>query len=760
MKSFNFKIFARPRFFNLFGLFFLLYLSVAAQTFEHAKRMGCDNIDDRGAAIAVDQFGNQYSTGYFRSKNGIVPRPADFDPGPGVFPMWSYLGGRGIYVSKLDAEGNFVWAKQFEGGDGYGTAITLDSIGDVYITGRFGGTLDFDPGPGVFNLTSKGEFDLYFVKLSSAGNLVWAKSIGGTGNDEGTSIELDKKGNVYLAGNFSRTVDFDPGPDSLLFTGAFFETGSFLAKFDNIGNLIWARNMEVYGGLGTSMQVDVIGNSYFSSSFFYTADINPDLAGILYQTSRGQSDIFITKLDTAGHFVWGKAFGSSNYDYPGKFRVDKKSGNIYISGSFQGDSLFDAQMGNLLVKNASNNGKNDAFLLKMNSQGQFIWGLAIGDTSYDQAMDIRLTNDGHLYLAGSFQDSVDFDPGPAKFYVESKGAPDNTFILKLDTNRNFIRVLPILGKNYVFPESIFLDSLQNLYVTGWFYSGEPPIGPMDFDPGPGVFPLFASFLASEDIFVLKLRSCQSDTLQETVSACGNYSWNGSTYNQSGKYKKLYNTLNGCDSLQVLNLTILQPSQSNNQYLLCKNQTLQVGTRIYNTPGIYVDTLTASNGCDSIITSTLNYSIPNDTIIANGLSYTAANNQDSYQWLDCNQSFQAIAGATQQSFTPTSNGSYAVKTTKGNCADTSICVLFTSGKDLLTSQIRIYPQPVKDKLFIEMPETGQTTELVLMDALGRIVFKEQGRNMQSISVSKLPAGLYQLKIFQGNQVEVFGVVVEK
>jgi hypothetical protein len=60
----------------------------------------------------------------------------------------------------------------------------------------------------------------------------------------------------------------------------------------------------------------------------------------------------------------------------------------------------------------------------------------------------------------------------------------------------------------------------------------------------------------------------------------------------------------------------------------------------------------------------------------------------------------------------------------------------------------------------MPETGQTTELVLLDALGRIVLKEKGRNIQSISVSKLPAGLYQLKIFQGNQVEVFGVMIEK
>ncbi len=102
----------------------------------------------------------------------------------------------------------------------------------------------------------------------------------------------------------------------------------------------------------------------------------------------------------------------------------------------------------------------------------------------------------------------------------------------------------------------------------------------------------------------------------------------------------------------------------------------------------------------------------------------------------------------------------MRTTKGNCADTSNCVLFTTGKDILSSQIRIYPQPVKDKLYIDMPETSQSIELVLMDAMGRIVVKEKGRNIQSISVLKLPAGLYQLKVFTGKEMQVFAVMVEK
>jgi hypothetical protein len=259
---------------------------------------------------------------------------------------------------------------------------------------------------------------------------------------------------------------------------------------------------------------------------------------------------------------------------------------------------------------------------------------------------------------------------------------------------------------------------------------------------------------------LTIKPIRTGTLVASICPGQSFQFGSRTLSAAGIFKDTITSSIGCDSIRTLTLSI-KPIQTKIQTVnLCQGQSLQVGTRIYNLPGIYKDTLAAANGCDSIITSTLNYSIPNDTIIANGLNFTAADNQDSYQWLDCNQGFQAIAGAIQQTFTPTSNGSYAVKTTKGNCADTSNCLLFTSEKDLLSSKIRIYPQPVKDKLYIEMPETSQSIELILMDAMGRIVFKEKGRNMQSISVSKLPAGLYQLKIFQGNQVEVFGVMVEK
>jgi hypothetical protein len=157
-----------------------------------------------GRSIAVDASGNVYTTGDF---DGIT----DFDPGAGAFNLIS-AGDQDIFISKLDASGNLVWAKQM-GGTGFdvGHSIAIDTSGNLYITGVFWGTADFDPGAGVFNLSSAGSFDVFISKLDASGNFVWAKQMGGTNDDVGHSIAVDASGNVYTTGYFEGTAYFDPG---------------------------------------------------------------------------------------------------------------------------------------------------------------------------------------------------------------------------------------------------------------------------------------------------------------------------------------------------------------------------------------------------------------------------------------------------------------------------------------------------------------------------------------------------------------------
>ena len=138
-----------------------------------------------------------------------------------------------IFISKLDSAGNFVWAKRI-GGSTYDNAysISLDGMNKVYTTGRFTGTVDFDPGTGVFNLTAINE-NIYINKLDESSNFVWAVNLGGSSNESGNSVVADASGNnIYTTGWFGGTADFDPGAGVFNLTGAGL-SDMFIQKMSN-----------------------------------------------------------------------------------------------------------------------------------------------------------------------------------------------------------------------------------------------------------------------------------------------------------------------------------------------------------------------------------------------------------------------------------------------------------------------------------------------------------------------------------------------
>ncbi|MBK8846296.1 MAG: SBBP repeat-containing protein [Bacteroidetes bacterium] len=226
----------------LISLVFFVSDKVNAQApdWQWAKGIGGTG-DDRGGSIAVDDSGNIYTTGNF---NGTV----DFDPGVGVFNLTS-AGSYDIFISKFDSLGNFVWAIRMGGTGDDGTdwvagrCIVLDASGNIYTTGYFSGTADFDPSPSVYNLTSAGSIDIYVAKVGNQGNFIWARKMGGTAQDLANSIALDANNNVYTSGRFAGTSDFDPGPGlyNLTQSGVWFDI--FISKLDNAGNFVWAKHI-------------------------------------------------------------------------------------------------------------------------------------------------------------------------------------------------------------------------------------------------------------------------------------------------------------------------------------------------------------------------------------------------------------------------------------------------------------------------------------------------------------------------------------
>jgi hypothetical protein len=203
-----------------------------------AKSVGGSGID-MGYSIAHDASGNVYVGGRFEGT-------ADFDPGPGTFNLTSTTSGTNdIFVLKLDASGNFVWAKNMgSSGDDQGLAIALDASGNLYTTGWFQNTADFDPGSGTFNLTALGSFDVFVSKLDGDGNFIWAKSVGSTDGDVGRSITVDASGNAYISGFYSDIADFDPGAGEFNLTPEGPGTNDvFILKLDASGNFVWAKSM-------------------------------------------------------------------------------------------------------------------------------------------------------------------------------------------------------------------------------------------------------------------------------------------------------------------------------------------------------------------------------------------------------------------------------------------------------------------------------------------------------------------------------------
>ncbi|HOY48321.1 MAG TPA: SBBP repeat-containing protein [Flavobacteriales bacterium] len=256
-----------------------------------AKRMG--GIDSEyGKSIAIDANFNVFTTGYWSNT-------ADFDPGAGTFNMTTNGSPNDAFISKLDASGNFVFAKQFAGASHtYSHCIDLDPAGNIYTTGYFGGTIDFDPGAGTYNLSTTLGGDIFVSKLDGNGNFVWAKAIidNTTGNDIGNSIVVDDAQNVYFTGVFAGTADFDPGVGVFNITASAI-TDAYACKLDINGNFGWAIS---WGGSSgdeaRSIEIDNNQNLYFTGYFVNTVDFDPGTGVTNVVSNNASADAYLLKL--------------------------------------------------------------------------------------------------------------------------------------------------------------------------------------------------------------------------------------------------------------------------------------------------------------------------------------------------------------------------------------------------------------------------------------------------------------------------------
>lgn len=335
--------------------------------------------NDYGSGISPDGMGNSYVTGHYFGNITL---------GDSVYTT---MGNQDAYIAKLDAEGEVLWALAFGGGGAdEGKAVATDADGNCYATGFIGSVGIVIQGQPI---TSLGGYDVYVMKFSPEGSLLWARTFGSGTNDKGAAISVDAEGYVHVAGSFAATMIVD---ESILVSTASFD--AFSCKMDALGNVLWARSISGPNLVeARGIAIDLSGNTYVSGDFL-GGEVS---AGPFTEGGPGSYDIFLVKYDPDGEVLDLQAFGTEGAD-SGMALTTDLGGNLFMGGYFEGNF----QIGNLSV---SSNGNRDMMVVKFDESGTALWAQTVGASGNDITNALATDIEGNCYFTGVFYQTVTLD---------------------------------------------------------------------------------------------------------------------------------------------------------------------------------------------------------------------------------------------------------------------------------------------------------------------------------------------------------------
>src|ERR1041385_4059557 len=354
--------------------FFFLFLASITAYAQHSMLWAGQLTGSVNAYCMVDPSITSDSRG-FTYLTGCFSDSVDFDPGPGVCRLTAFCS-NDVFICKFNPQGGLVWARAFGGWwMDAATSVAVDDSGNVYTTGSFNGTVDFDPGPGTFLLGSQGAFRVFVSKLDSMGNLVWAREVqGDSWHNAGMRITVDNNSDVLVTGSFSDTCDFDPGPGTYNMQAD--GTNTFVLKLTASGTFVWARSI---GGAyydqvhPYSHVVDGQGNILITGYFQNTIDFDPG-QGSFTLSAAGDFDAFVCKLNSSGNFIWVHSITGPGTETGRSITVDE-NGNSYITGHFENSANFDPGISDYSLVTY---GSFDAFVCKVTAAGNLMWAFNFG----------------------------------------------------------------------------------------------------------------------------------------------------------------------------------------------------------------------------------------------------------------------------------------------------------------------------------------------------------------------------------------------
>jgi len=434
----------------------------------------------KSSAIATDNEGNIYVVGT------ISIDSADLDPGAGTYYLSPEFSDA-AFICKLDSSGNFIWAERFGGGSSISpNSVAVDDLGGIYIGGSYFHTVDFDPGPGVYDLTVSGGSDLFLSKLDENGDFEWAFNAGSTSTDAVTDVAVDVDNNVYITGYFDY-ADFDPGAGWFALNPP--EKAGYVAKYKPDGSFVNAVDFEGDGPSGSnSIAIAPNGSLYVVGAFDSTIDFDPG-AGTFNLTSVSSNvDLYVCKLDTSLTFQWAKSFGSSSSENGHSVCVNDSDEPVITAGFW---NTIDVDPGPNTY-NVTSQGLVDNLLLKLDASGNFLWANSYGNAVSDYKLAAEMASNDDIYLLGKFNDTIDVDGGPGTHLITSI-SPSDSYIARLDGSGNLIASGQMGGPGSVSGKGLCISNTQKIYHTGLF------AGTAELDPSAGIDSLTS--LGANDSYV-------------------------------------------------------------------------------------------------------------------------------------------------------------------------------------------------------------------------------------------------------------------
>ena len=450
-----------------------------------------DNVPILGQAtgwiVKADASGNIYLAGTYQDP----ARVGFFQFANNLFPV--ALGEKNICVFKLSPTGNLTWGKIIRGVKTTNklqpSDLSIDSGGNVYLTGLFAGTVDFDPGVNISNLTSLlAGRDPFLLKLASNGDFAWVKQFkrsGTTGESGfGPSVTISPNQTIIVAGAFKGSIDLDPSILGSTIKNSVGNNDIFIVKLSaGVGNYSASKSI---GGINTMdpsdlgdtcerVIVDPNGSVLLTGNYTSTADFDPG-AGVYNLVGGGG---YILKLDDHLNFVWAKRFATAAcYD----LALDMNN-NIYMTGSFGSGGDFDPGPGTFNLTQPQN---IDTFVVSLTSLGDFRWAKAFVNNANNGLVfpSSLAVNTSGVYLTGGFSTTADFNPDQLIYNLISAGEED-IFIEKLSLDLGAMQWTRRIGNlSSETSLSTALDPSGNLISTGYFN------GQVDFNPGAGNLNIF------------------------------------------------------------------------------------------------------------------------------------------------------------------------------------------------------------------------------------------------------------------------------